>query len=104
MEHEERLRANGPMAETAQKAKELGEGLSHAADALYHRAETTLEELKKNSSRTLERAYDEGRKQVRQVSRQIQDDPIKSVLLAAGAGLLAGLFLQRRSAWRSKRG
>lgn len=97
MQHEEKLSTNGPLAETTQRAKELREGISDVADALYHRAESTFEEMKRGGERSLERLYDEGRKQVRTAGRKIQDDPIRSVLLAAGVGVLAGLILQR---WR----
>ena len=105
MEHErvEDPRANGPVAETAQKLKELRRELGEVAESMYDTAGSAPEDIRRNSNRSLERLYDDGRKKVRSLSRQVQDQPIQSVLLAAGAGILTGLLLRRWGGRSSRR-
>ena len=105
MEHEraEEQRANGPVAETAQKLKELRRELGDVAEAMYDTAGSALEDIRRSGNRTLERLYDDSRKKARVLSRRVQDQPIQSVLLAAGAGVLTGLLLRGWSGRRSRR-
>ena len=105
MEHEKagELHPNGPAVETGQKLRELRRELGDVAGAMYDTAESAIEDLRKSGSRTLERLYDDSRRQVRNLSRRVQDQPIQSVVLAAGAGVLAGLILRRWGFRSSKR-
>ena len=101
MERKEEVKPNGPLTEAASKARELRDDLGEVAGTLYDRAESALGEIRKSGERNLEKWYDEGRRQVRNLRHHIQDDPIKSMLLAAGAGVFAGLLMQRWGGRRS---
>ncbi len=59
-------------------------------------AHETLEEFQENASAVYEQGRDKVRKSTRTLERFIAEQPLTSVLIAAGAGLLLGRFWMRR--------
>jgi ElaB/YqjD/DUF883 family membrane-anchored ribosome-binding protein len=78
------------------QTKELSSDLKEMADIAKDAAQEQLERARQNTAEW----YEQGRGKVRgaacDVEQYVRDRPLKSVLIAAGAGLLFGRFWMRR--------
>lgn len=69
--------------------KEVGESGKHAAKDLYERG-------KQKAGEYYERGKEQAAEFEQQFRERVRDNPWKSLLIAAGAGLLVGVLLGRR--------
>ena len=73
------------------KVAAAGEKVRDVAGKVKDAAQDTMTQIKESSSH----AYEEGKKRAvtleRQLEEMISENPIKAVLIAAGAGLLVGI-------------
>lgn len=82
--------------ELGRQADEVGERLSHAVREKAHELDATRQHLQARAGETKDRVRDglaDGRARV--VS-EVQTNPVRSLLWAAGIGVLAGLLVARR--------
>jgi ElaB/YqjD/DUF883 family membrane-anchored ribosome-binding protein len=82
--------------ELREKASELKDNLSDLGTAARHAATDSVAAVRDTASAYL----DEGRARASQIGHQLEDqvrrNPVPSLLIAAGVGLVAGLILFRR--------
>jgi ElaB/YqjD/DUF883 family membrane-anchored ribosome-binding protein len=70
-------------------------GIKDMADIAADTAKETAGQLQENASALYERGGDKVRQVERTFDQFIREQPLKSVLMAAGIGLLLGLFWKR---------
>jgi ElaB/YqjD/DUF883 family membrane-anchored ribosome-binding protein len=74
-----------------EKAGEAGEKVRNVAGKVKETAQDTMTQIKESSAH----AFEEGKKRAATLERtlegMIKENPIKAVLIAAGAGLLVGV-------------
>jgi ElaB/YqjD/DUF883 family membrane-anchored ribosome-binding protein len=92
-----RTRANRPASDRLGKqARKVNEDLQDLRGIAGDAAREKLGRLRENASE----CYEEGRERVHQAERTferfIQEHPLKSILIAAGVGLVLGRFWIRR--------
>ena len=70
-------------------------GLEDMGEIASHATQETLGQLQKNASACYERGRDNLHQVKRTFDQFIREQPLKSVLIAAGVGLLLGRFWKR---------
>jgi ElaB/YqjD/DUF883 family membrane-anchored ribosome-binding protein len=70
-------------------------GLKDMGDIAADTAKETLGQMQENASACYERGRDKGRQVERTFDQFIREQPLKSVLIAAGIGLVLGRFWKR---------
>jgi ElaB/YqjD/DUF883 family membrane-anchored ribosome-binding protein len=78
------------------KSKELSSDLKEMADIAKDAAQEQLERVRENATEWYEQRRGKVRGAACDVEKYVRDRPLKSVLIAAGAGLLFGRFWNRR--------
>jgi ElaB/YqjD/DUF883 family membrane-anchored ribosome-binding protein len=78
-----------------QKAGEVRESIGEMGGIAKEAAREKLGELRETATHAYQRGRERAGEAVKGVEHYIQEQPIKSLLMAAGLGLLVGFFLRR---------
>jgi ElaB/YqjD/DUF883 family membrane-anchored ribosome-binding protein len=94
---DKRARANRPATERLRKqARKVTKDVQEMSGIATDAAQETLGQLRDNASEYYEQGQDKAQDVQRTIAQYIQQKPVKSVLIAAGVGLLLGRFWMRR--------
>ena len=83
------------------RTKDQTDDLTHAAATLGHQAVDSAEKHVAAATESISATYKQGVKHATKaqdaVEDYVQSNPLKSLLIAGGAGLLIGMWMSRRS-------
>jgi ElaB/YqjD/DUF883 family membrane-anchored ribosome-binding protein len=79
-----------------EKVQQTGQSLRDLGDSARVAAKERLEQARKTASEYYERGKQRAMEWEEGVEDYVRENPMKSLLMAAGAGLLLGIMLRRR--------
>jgi ElaB/YqjD/DUF883 family membrane-anchored ribosome-binding protein len=79
-----------------EKGSAVREDLSQMSSAAREMAQEQIEHLRDSANEYLEQGKERARELSETLEKRIREQPVKSVMMAAGAGLFLGLLFARR--------
>ncbi len=88
-------RQSGSSGDYREAAREVGENLREAGGRVRDVATEQYEQMKHQAQEYYERGRERAREMEQSLEQYIQEKPIRSLLIAAGVGMLLGILWKR---------
>jgi ElaB/YqjD/DUF883 family membrane-anchored ribosome-binding protein len=86
----------GTTGQLRDKAQQVGEGLREMGGQVRDAAREQYDRLRDSANEYYEQGRQTAREWQENVETYVQEQPVKSLLIAAGVGVLIGLLMKRR--------